>query len=86
MTVLSPASVALAAFMLAALPGAPGARIIVDRREAIASTIAEAKPSDVILLAGKGHEGYQEIAGAFHPFSDLAEAELALIAYGRAAA
>ena len=68
------------------LPGAPGARIIVDRREAIASTIAEAKPSDVILLAGKGHEGYQEIAGAFHPFSDLAEAELALIAYGRAAA
>ena len=40
----------------------------------------------MILLAGKGHEGYQEIAGAFHPFSDLAEAELALIAYGRAAA
>jgi len=68
------------------LAGAAGARVIVDRREAIATAIAEAKPADVILLAGKGHEGYQEVAGAFHPFSDLAEAELALAAYGRAAA
>ena len=68
------------------LAGAPGARVIVDRREAIATAIAEAKSNDVILLAGKGHEGYQEVAGAFHPFSDLAEADLALAAYGRAAA
>ena len=68
------------------LPGAPEARVIVDRREAIATAIAEAAPTDILLLAGKGHEGYQEIAGAFHPFSDLAETERALSVYVRGAA
>ena len=32
----------------------------------------------MILIAGKGHEDYQEIAGVKHPFSDVAEAEAAL--------
>ncbi|HEY0825289.1 MAG TPA: UDP-N-acetylmuramoyl-L-alanyl-D-glutamate--2,6-diaminopimelate ligase, partial [Ramlibacter sp.] len=49
-----------------------------DRARAIAETIAEAAPQDVILLAGKGHEDYQEIAGVKHPFSDQAHAAAAL--------
>ena len=49
-----------------------------DRREAIAAAVARAKAGDVILIAGKGHEDYQEIAGVKHPFSDVAEAEAAL--------
>jgi UDP-N-acetylmuramoyl-L-alanyl-D-glutamate--2,6-diaminopimelate ligase len=59
-----------------ARPGA--ARVIEDRREAIATALREAAPEDVVLLAGKGHESYQEIAGVKHPFSDEAEAERAL--------
>lgn len=58
--------------------GAPAAQVIVDRQEAIAATLAAATSADVILIAGKGHEAYQEIAGNFHPFSDLQEAEAAL--------
>jgi UDP-N-acetylmuramyl-tripeptide synthetase len=49
-----------------------------DRALAIAETIAAAAPQDVILLAGKGHEDYQEISGAKHPFSDIAHARAAL--------
>lgn len=66
--------------------GAPGAERITDRRAAIAVAISSAAPADVVLLAGKGHEGYQEIAGAFHPFSDLAEAKAALAHYAEAEA
>lgn len=43
---------------------------IVDRREAIAKAVAEAAPGDVILIAGKGHEDYQEIRGVKHHFDD----------------
>src|SRR5581483_3184328 len=39
-------------------------------RAAIAAAIAEAAADDVVLLAGKGHEDYQEIAGVRHPYSD----------------
>ncbi|WP_142809315.1 UDP-N-acetylmuramoyl-L-alanyl-D-glutamate--2,6-diaminopimelate ligase [Tepidiphilus olei] len=49
-----------------------------DRAKAIAQAIEAADADDVILLAGKGHEPYQEIAGVRHPFSDQAEAEAAL--------
>ncbi|MBI2769758.1 MAG: UDP-N-acetylmuramoyl-L-alanyl-D-glutamate--2,6-diaminopimelate ligase [Burkholderiales bacterium] len=49
-----------------------------DRALAIAETVATAAPQDVILLAGKGHEDYQEVAGAKHPFSDKAHAQAAL--------
>ncbi|MGH8564602.1 MAG: UDP-N-acetylmuramoyl-L-alanyl-D-glutamate--2,6-diaminopimelate ligase [Gammaproteobacteria bacterium] len=41
-----------------------------DRETAIARAFAEARPGDVILVAGKGHEDYQEIAGQRRPFSD----------------
>jgi UDP-N-acetylmuramoyl-L-alanyl-D-glutamate--2,6-diaminopimelate ligase len=49
-----------------------------DRRAAIAHALREAAPGDVVLLAGKGHEAYQEIAGVRRPFSDLEEARAAL--------
>ncbi len=52
--------------------------IEVNRGRAIASTVARAHPRDVILLAGKGHEPYQEIAGVRHPFDDAATAKSAL--------
>ena len=57
---------------------APAAGVIADRGEAIARTIAAALPADVILLAGKGHEPYQEVAGIRRPFSDVEQARAAL--------
>ena len=53
-------------------------KVIEDRRKAIATAVREADVNDVILLAGKGHEDYQEIAGVKHPFADIAEARAAL--------
>jgi len=49
-----------------------------DRAKAIAGTIAAAGAHDVVLLAGKGHEDYQEIAGVKHPFDDKVHARAAL--------
>lgn len=43
---------------------------ITDRREAIRTAVALAQPGDVILIAGKGHEDYQEIRGVKHHFDD----------------
>lgn len=43
---------------------------ITDRKEAIRTAIMLAEPGDVILVAGKGHENYQEIKGVKHPFDD----------------
>ena len=45
---------------------------ISDRAQAIKLAVQLAKPGDVILVAGKGHETYQEIAGVKHPFDDVA--------------
>ncbi|MDO8925858.1 MAG: UDP-N-acetylmuramoyl-L-alanyl-D-glutamate--2,6-diaminopimelate ligase [Sideroxyarcus sp.] len=53
-------------------------QIIEDRAKAIAHAIAKAQANDTILLAGKGHEDYQEIAGVRHPFSDAEIAHRAL--------
>jgi UDP-N-acetylmuramoyl-L-alanyl-D-glutamate--2,6-diaminopimelate ligase len=44
--------------------------IIADRREAIRTAIMMAKPNDIVLVAGKGHESYQEINGIRNHFSD----------------
>ncbi|MFL6691877.1 MAG: UDP-N-acetylmuramoyl-L-alanyl-D-glutamate--2,6-diaminopimelate ligase, partial [Ramlibacter sp.] len=49
-----------------------------DRARAIAEIVAAAAPADVILLAGKGHEDSQEIAGVKHPFDDRVHARKAL--------
>src|SRR5690554_4648004 len=48
---------------------------IVDRREAIKTACALAQPGDVVLIAGKGHEDYQEIKGVKHHFDDKEEVE-----------
>jgi UDP-N-acetylmuramoyl-L-alanyl-D-glutamate--2,6-diaminopimelate ligase len=62
----------------AILAGAPGAAAEADRAQAIACAVAEADARDVIVVAGKGHEAYQEAAGVRTPFSDLEQARLAL--------
>ena len=52
--------------------------VIRDRRAAIRAAVTAARPGDVVLLAGKGHEPYQEIAGVKQAFDDVAEARAAL--------
>jgi UDP-N-acetylmuramoyl-L-alanyl-D-glutamate--2,6-diaminopimelate ligase len=49
-----------------------------DRRQAIRRAIEMAQPGDVVVIAGKGHEPYQEIKGVQHPFDDRAVAREAL--------
>lgn len=61
--------------------GAANAReliTVVDRSRAIAHAIANAGPTDVVLIAGKGHESYQIIGAERLPFSDLSQARAAL--------
>ena len=53
------------------LKGAPGAREVPGRRDAIAAAVAEAGPSDIILLAGKGHEQGQIVGDLVLPFDDV---------------
>ena len=55
-----------------------GHEVEAERSRAIAKAVAEAAPPDVVLIAGKGHESYQEIAGKRTPFSDEAAARAAL--------
>ncbi len=43
---------------------------IADRKEAIKTAISLAKPEDIVLIAGKGHEKYQEIKGVKYDFDD----------------
>ena len=45
---------------------------LVDRKQAIEEAVRMAKPEDIILVAGKGHEKYQDINGVKHPFDDKA--------------
>jgi UDP-N-acetylmuramoyl-L-alanyl-D-glutamate--2,6-diaminopimelate ligase len=45
---------------------------ILDRKEAIKAAVEFAKPEDIVLVAGKGHEKYQDINGVKHPFDDKA--------------
>ncbi|MBM5460177.1 UDP-N-acetylmuramoyl-L-alanyl-D-glutamate--2,6-diaminopimelate ligase [Pseudomonas sp. P66] len=63
---------------------AEAVEFVAGRGAAIAQFIASAGVDDVIVLAGKGHEDYQEINGQRHDFSDLVEAEKALAAWGAA--
>jgi UDP-N-acetylmuramoyl-L-alanyl-D-glutamate--2,6-diaminopimelate ligase len=51
---------------------------IIDRAEAIARSIALAQPRDIVLIAGKGHETYQEFADHTVPFDDIRVARRAL--------
>jgi len=54
-----------------------------DRAKAIVKAIRGAQAGDVVLIAGKGHEAYQEVAGRRLPFSDSAIAGQAIAAWGR---
>ena len=65
--------------MLAGLDEAGRAKTltITDRREAIRTAAALAQTGDVILIAGKGHEPYQEIEGVKHHFDDHEEVRAA---------
>lgn len=64
--------VAIIADMERGLPVAAKRKYITvaDRKEAIKTAISLAKPEDIVLIAGKGHEKYQEIKGVKYPFDD----------------
>jgi UDP-N-acetylmuramoyl-L-alanyl-D-glutamate--2,6-diaminopimelate ligase len=59
-------------------PKAPVCFAIPDRKEAIDRAIKEARPGDLVLVAGKGHEKYQVIGDRTLPFDDVAVARTAL--------
>ncbi|HJV21385.1 MAG TPA: UDP-N-acetylmuramoyl-L-alanyl-D-glutamate--2,6-diaminopimelate ligase [Holophagaceae bacterium] len=69
-----------------AMPGIPEAirsnpsryHRIADRAVAVREALADCRPGDLLMLAGKGHEPYQEIAGVKHPYSDRGAVEAAL--------
>jgi UDP-N-acetylmuramoyl-L-alanyl-D-glutamate--2,6-diaminopimelate ligase len=60
-------------------------REIGDRAEAISAAVAMARPGDTVLVAGKGHEPGQEVAGVVHPFDDRVVLAAALEAAARGA-
>lgn len=64
--------------ILAGCTPAPTLACLEDRAAAIATVLHDADAADVVLIAGKGHEDYQETAGVRHHFSDLEQAEAAL--------
>ena len=66
--------------MAEGLPASAPARIEADRALAIALALQQASAQDVVLIAGKGHENYQEVRGVKRPFSDREQAEAALAA------
>jgi UDP-N-acetylmuramoyl-L-alanyl-D-glutamate--2,6-diaminopimelate ligase len=59
-----------AAVLSGAAGGSAEVAEIGDRREAIAEAVRRARAGDVVLIAGKGHESGQEVAGVVHPFDD----------------
>ncbi|MEO7480888.1 MAG: cyanophycin synthetase, partial [Sulfuriferula sp.] len=56
-------------------------QVIEDREQAIALAIRNAHAVDTVLIAGKGHEDYQEIKGVKYPFSDIDVAQRSLNAW-----
>ncbi len=76
----SESPVVILAQMCQGLTRAHAATVVEDRAVAIAQAVREASPADVLLVAGKGHETTQEIAGVFHSFSDVAQLQQALAA------
>lgn len=65
--------------MYAGLKEPQSARTVVDRAQAIAEAVQHARPNDLVLIAGKGHETYQEILGVKYPFSDQSHAQQAIL-------
>jgi UDP-N-acetylmuramoyl-L-alanyl-D-glutamate--2,6-diaminopimelate ligase len=71
---------AIIAQILLGLPSCKAVEVQADRALAIAQTVNQASANDVVLIAGKGHEETQEIAGVKTPFSDRTHAQAALLA------
>jgi len=69
---------AIAGAILPGLAGVPSVVVELDRARAIACAVAEARPGDVLLIAGKGHETYQIVGGVLRHFDDREEARRAL--------
>jgi UDP-N-acetylmuramoyl-L-alanyl-D-glutamate--2,6-diaminopimelate ligase len=69
---------AIVAQIVAGMRAPERATVMRDRARAIDMAIAQAHAGDVVLIAGKGHETYQEIGGAKHPFDDLQVARATL--------
>ncbi|WP_295950566.1 cyanophycin synthetase, partial [uncultured Xanthomonas sp.] len=72
---------AIVADILAGFDGMQAVQVQRDRAQAIAMAVADAGAEDIVLIAGKGHEPYQEIAGVRHPFDDTEVAAQALRAH-----
>jgi len=68
----------IASQILLGMTGYQSVAVELDRAQAIAQAIAQARPQDVVLVAGKGHEDYQESAGQRIAFSDMAQVRKAL--------
>jgi UDP-N-acetylmuramoyl-L-alanyl-D-glutamate--2,6-diaminopimelate ligase len=77
-----PAEIAAALAQGARRGGRAYVRIELDRAKAIGLALAEAKPGDVVVISGKGHETGQTIGDVTMPFSDT---EQVLLALGRSA-
>ena len=75
-----------AAIRRQALAAAPDAREIGDREDAIAQAVEELGPGDILVVAGKGHETGQTVAGEVLPFDDRAVAQAAVAALSGGAA
>jgi UDP-N-acetylmuramoyl-L-alanyl-D-glutamate--2,6-diaminopimelate ligase len=71
----------IAADIVAGVP-AGRAHVELDRAKAIAWVLERAQSGDAVLIAGKGHERTQEVAGVFHPFDDR-DVAASLLAGGR---
>ena len=74
----------IVAQILAGIAGHDEVDVLPDRSEAIRHAVGSAAPEDVVLIAGKGHEDYQDVGGTKQPFADAEHAARALA--GRAAA
>jgi UDP-N-acetylmuramoyl-L-alanyl-D-glutamate--2,6-diaminopimelate ligase len=62
----------------AILAAAPGALEVGDRRAAIRAGVQQLRDGDILVVAGKGHEQGQTVAGVVHPFDDMVETRAAL--------
>jgi UDP-N-acetylmuramoyl-L-alanyl-D-glutamate--2,6-diaminopimelate ligase len=74
---------AIVAQIVAGMTAAPAMAVERDRAVAIADALALARPGDAVLIAGKGHETYQDGATGKHPFDDLLVARAALAQWQR---
>jgi UDP-N-acetylmuramoyl-L-alanyl-D-glutamate--2,6-diaminopimelate ligase len=63
-----------------------GCEVIEDRARAVQAAVSEARRGDIVLVAGKGHEPYQDIRGVRLPFSDVKVVRLALARRARGVA